>query len=186
MTMPTATRTRTRPPQQNRQETKQASDVVKLIVTGLSKSGKSDFIKSISQYTEWQAEPENSWFFGRVRVDQSLILHFLEPPIGKQFDFMWLRDVMSKIRATGFIVMVDSTRPQHFGEFLSILYTIRGYHDNAPLVVAANKQDKHNAWSAEDIRLGLGIRDVKVMPCIASDYNLVREVVVDLLYQVMG
>lgn len=167
------------------QQPKQASEVIKIIVTGLSQSGKTSFIQHISQYTEWQSEPGNSWFFGRVRVDASLILHFLEPPMARQFDFMWLREVMSRIHATGFIVMVDSTRPQYFGEFLSILYTIRGYHHDAPLVVAANKQDAPRAWGAEDIQLGLGIRDIPVRSCVANDPELVRDTVIELLYQVM-
>jgi signal recognition particle receptor subunit beta len=158
---------------------------VKLIVIGSKGSGKTQFIQTISQYTEWQAEPENSWFFGRVRVDANLILHFLEPPMDKQFDFIWLREVMSRIRATGFIIMVDSTRPHYFGEFLSILYTIRGFHDDAAIAVACNKQDKHNAWSVDDIKVGLGIRDVSMLPCVAHDYNDVRDVLIDLLYQVM-
>jgi signal recognition particle receptor subunit beta len=99
---------------------------------------------------------------------------------------MWLREVMSRIHATGFIVMLDSSRPQHFGEFLSVVYTIRGFHENAPLVVAANKQDSRYAWSPQDIQLGLGIRDVSVLPCRADDRDQVREIVLDLLYQVMS
>lgn len=182
MTLPP---TRTRPPQQTRQVKRQSADVVKIIVTGLAQSGKTSFIKRVSQYTEWQGREHDSWFFGRVRVDSSLILHFYEPPMSRQFDFIWLQKVMSHIRATGFVAMVDSTRPQHFGEFLSILYTIRGYHENPPLVVAANKQDRRKSWHPEDIRLGLGIRDVSVKPCVADDHNSVREVVIDLLYQVL-
>lgn len=177
--------TRTRPPRQQQRQPRPASDVIKLIVTGLSQSGKTRFIQSISQYTEWQAQPHNSWLFGRVRVDSKIILHFLEPPTDNQFDFIWLRDVVSKVRATGFIVMLDSTRPQTFGEFLSIVYTIRGYHNNVPMVVAANKQDQPYAWAAQDIQLGLGIRDLSVMPCVAHDRELVRDVCVDLLYQVL-
>jgi signal recognition particle receptor subunit beta len=177
--------TKTRPPQRERRERRQASEVVKIIVTGLSQSGKSSFIQRISQYTEAQNDSGNNWFFGRVRVDSSLILHLLEPPMSRQFDFIWLREVMSRVRATGFVVMMDSTKPHQFGEFLSILYTIRGFHENAPLVIAANKQDKNNAWGADDIRLGLGIRDVRVMPCVAENHNLVRDVVIDLLYQTM-
>lgn len=169
-----------------RRRKKQSAQVVKLIVTGLSQSGKTNFIETISQYTEWENTSRSGWFFGRVRVDDSLILHFLEPPIQRQFDFMWLREVMSRIHATGFIVMLDSTRPQHFGEFLSVVYTIRGYHENAPLVVAANKQDSPHAWKPRDIQLGLGIRDVSVMPCQANNREMVREIVLDLLYQVMA
>ncbi len=164
---------------------KQSSQIVRLIVTGLAQSGKSQFIQSISQYTEWQDENESGWFFGRVRVDDKLILHFLEPPIDSTYDFMWLRDIMSKMHATGFVVMVDSARPQTFGEFLSIVYTIRGFHADAPLVVAANKQDRPNAWSATDLQLGLGIRDVTVLPCVAYDRGTVRDIVVELLHQIV-
>lgn len=171
---------------QRRRRKKQSSNVVKIIVTGLSGSGKTQFIESISQYTEWQSTPGTSWFFGRVRVDQQLIVHFLEPPIQKQFDFMWLREVISRIRAMGFVVMVDSTRPGTFGEFLSILYTIRGFHDATPLVVAANKQDRSRAWKPQDLQMGLGIRDMTVLPCVAHDHNSVREVVLELLYQVLS
>jgi len=179
------------PPQKTRKkhptgrQRKKRAQVVKLIVAGLAHSGKTEFIQSVSQYTEWQNQPGKSWFFGRVRVDSSLILHFLEPPMQRQFDFIWLRDVMSRIRATGFITMLDSTRPQHFGEFLSVVYTIRGYHPDAPIIVAANKQDSPHAWSPKDLRLGLGIRDVTIMPCIAYDHDLVREIVIELLYKVL-
>lgn len=93
---------------------------------------------------------------------------------------------MSKMQATGFVVMVDSSRPQTFGEFLSIVYTIRGFHADAPLVVAANRQDRPNAWSATDLQLGLGIRDIAVMPCVAHDRNSVRDVVVELLHQILS
>ena len=103
----------------------------------------------------------------------------------RQYDFMWLRQIMGRIQATGFIVMVDSTKPQNFGEFLSILYTVRGYHDDAPLVVAANKQDHRKAWYPDDIRMGLGIRDVSVQPCVTYDSHAVRDVVLDLLYQMI-
>jgi signal recognition particle receptor subunit beta len=176
---------RTRTTRRNPHEPKLVSDVVKLIVVGSKGSGKTQFIQTISQYTEWQAEPETSWFFGRVRVDASLILHFLEPPMERQFDFLWLREVMSRLRATGFIIMVDSSRPHYFGEFLSILYTIRGYHEHVPIVVACNKQDKHNAWRVDDLKLGLGIRDIALLPCVSDNYEFVRDVVVNLLYQVI-
>lgn len=171
--------------QRRAKQQKKKSQVVKLIVTGLHNTGKTEFIETISQYTEWQEGTGAKWFFGRVRVDDSLILHFLEPPVERQFDFMWLRDVMTRIRATGFIVMADSTRPQQFGEFLSIVYTIHGFHHDAALVVAANKQDQPRAWKADDIRLGLGLRDIPVMPCVAFDRNSVREIVIDLLNQVL-
>ncbi|MGB1288646.1 MAG: GTPase domain-containing protein [Aggregatilineales bacterium] len=182
--MRTPVRTPSHPPRRRRRK-KQAARVIKVIVTGLARSGKSQFIESISQYTEWQGTPGESWFFGRVRVDSGLILHFLEPPTYQQFDFIWLQEVINRVRATGFIVMVDSTRPHTFGEFLSILYTIHGFHGDAPLIVGANKQDMPRAWTAEDIQMGLGISDIDVLPCVACDRDIVRDIVIDLLQQVM-
>lgn len=173
-------------PSSARASAKQKAQVLKFVVTGLSKSGKTRFIETISQYTEWQAEPQNSWFFGRVRVDPSLILHLLEPTPQEQFDFISQQAMMSKLRATGYIILVDSTKPQHFGQFLSILYTLRGYHADMPLVVAATKQDHPKAWSIQDIQLGLGIRDVTILPCVTDNHPQVRDVVVDLLYKVLA
>jgi signal recognition particle receptor subunit beta len=108
-------------------------------------------------------------------------LHLLEPPMEQQYDFMWLRDVISRVKATGFIVMVDSARPQSFAEFISILYTIRGFHNNIPLVVGANRKDHPRAWSMTDLQLGLGISDAIVQGCNANDYQSVRDVLITLL-----
>lgn len=171
------------PPQKRRQR-KQAAQVVKIIVAGLNGSGKTNFIKSVSQYTEYQNDNEKGWFFGRVRVDHNLILHFMEPPMSAAYDFMWLRDVVLKVRATGFVVMVDSTKPHTFGKFLSILYTVSNIDVHTPVVVAANKQDRQSAWQVDDIRLGLGIRDIPVLPCITHQPESVREVLIELLMQV--
>lgn len=165
------------------QAPKQASTVLRFIVVGTKRSGKSRFIESISQYTEWQDQSHQGWFFGRVRVDQSLILHLMEPPEEAMSDFMWLRDMVSRIRATGFVVMIDSSKPQLFAPFVSILYTIRGYHPDTPLVVAANKQDHPHAWGVEDIQLGLGLRDMVVMPCVATNRDTVRDVLIGLMSQ---
>ena len=151
--------------------------------TGLFKAGKTRFIQSVSQYTEW---PGQNWFFGRVRVDEQLLLHFLEPPNDQPFDFMWVREMISKLDVTGYIVLMDSTQPKFFGEFLSILYTVRGMHPDTPCVVAANKQDHPRAWRANDIRLGLGITDdIPVLPCQAHDRDMVKDVVVELLYRIL-
>ena len=163
-----------------------AAQTVVLVVIGLFGSGKTKFVESISQYTEWQSEPGRSWYFGRVRVDSRLILHFLEPPTDELFDFIWVRELISKLNATGYIVVMDSTRPKTFGEFLSVLYTIRGLHPETPCVVAANKQDHERAWKPEDLRLGLGINDdIPVLPCVAKDRESVKNVVLELLYRVL-
>ncbi len=160
---------------------------LKIIVMGLPNAGKSSFIQTISDEVHRQQHAFSSWFFGRLAVDQYLTLQFAEPPSGKVADFMWMRELVGTMRAAGYILMVDSTRSQSFGKFASILYTIRGFDLTMPVVVATNKQDQPSAWSHEDIRIGLHIgSDVPVLPCVANNRALVEEVVVQLLYQMMG
>ncbi len=161
--------------------------VVEIVVAGLYGAGKSRFIKTVSQYTDWESKrrPGRGWYFGRVRVNRSLILHFLEPPTERQFDFIWMREQILKSDAMGYILLLDSTRPKTFGQFLTVLYSVRGYRPDTPCVVAANKQDHYRAWSADDIQLGLGItKDIPVLPCDARKLSSVKDVVLNLLYRV--
>jgi signal recognition particle receptor subunit beta len=161
--------------------------LLKIVVMGLPNSGKSSFIQIISDEVHRQQQEFSSWFFGKLAVDQHLTIQFAEPPSQKVADFMWMRDLVSNIRAAGYILLVDSTRSQTFGKFVSILYTIRGYDMAMPVVVATNKQDHAGAWSHDDIRIGLRINDdIPVLPCVANNRAMVEEVVVQLLYQMMG
>ena len=85
----------------------------------------------------------------------------------------------------GFIVMVDSTRPETFREARSILETFRAYAPT-PYVVAANKQDMEDAWDLEDVQLALRLdRKVKLLPCIAKDREKVKIVLLELLYSIL-
>jgi signal recognition particle receptor subunit beta len=83
-------------------------------------------------------------------------------------------------------VMVDSTRPETFREARSILETFHAYAPT-PYVVAANKQDKEDAWEIEDMRhvLRLGPR-IKVLKCVAMDRNSVKTVLLELLYSILA
>jgi signal recognition particle receptor subunit beta len=85
----------------------------------------------------------------------------------------------------GFVVMVDSVRPETFREARSILDTFRSYAPT-PYVVAANKQDQDDAWSPEDLRIALRIDpQVKVLPCVATDRDSVKTVLLELLYSIL-
>ena len=86
----------------------------------------------------------------------------------------------------GFIVMVDSTRPETFREARSILETFRAYAPT-PYVVAANKQDRPDAWDMEDMRLALRLDPkVKLLPCVATDKETVKNVLLELLYSILA
>jgi len=85
----------------------------------------------------------------------------------------------------GFIVIVDSSRPETFREARGILDTFRGYAET-PYVIAANKQDHEDAWAPDDLRIALKIgKDVRVLPCVANDKELVKSVLLELLYSIL-
>jgi hypothetical protein len=85
----------------------------------------------------------------------------------------------------GFIVLVDSVRPETFREAKHILEVFRGYA-STPYVVAANKQDLPDAWSPDDLRIALRIdREIKVLTCVARDKESVKNVLLELLYSIL-
>ncbi|MFZ4815407.1 MAG: ADP-ribosylation factor-like protein [Phototrophicaceae bacterium] len=159
--------------------------IVNIAVLGLYGAGKSTFINTISQRVAQQGEGTALWRYGQVDVDDSLTLQFLEPPSGERFDFIWLRDLIENLDVSGYVVLVDSTKPETFGEFISVLYTIRAQHTDLPILVAANKQNHFRAWSTNDLKVMLRITDdVPIMPCIASDFEVVKNVVLRLMYNI--
>ena len=85
----------------------------------------------------------------------------------------------------GFVVVLDSTRPETFREARHILDTFREYAP-VPYVVAVNKQDIKDAWSPEDLRIALKIAsDVKIVPCVAVERDSVKRVLLELLYSIL-
>ena len=85
----------------------------------------------------------------------------------------------------GFIVMVDSTRPETFREARTILETFRVYAPT-PYVVAANKQDQKDSWEIDDIRIALRLSNhVKLLPCVAFEREAVKNVLLALLYSIL-
>jgi signal recognition particle receptor subunit beta len=120
--------------------------------------------------------------FGRITVDDDLVLYLFGTPGQKRFDFMW--EILSE-GMLGFVVVVDSARPETFREAKGILQTFRAYAPT-PYVVAANKQDKEDAWPVEDLRIALKLdKKVKMLPCVASDREQVKKVLLELLYSIL-
>ena len=83
------------------------------------------------------------------------------------------------------LILVDSTRPETFRETNRIIDFFVSYRDT-PYVVAANKQDKPNAWSPDELRLALRLPPhIKVLPCVAAERESVKNVLLELLYVIM-
>jgi hypothetical protein len=55
-----------------------------------------------------------------------------------------------------------------------------------PYIVAANKQDMDDAWPPEDLKIVLKVEEgVKVVPCVATDRESVKQVLLELLYSIL-
>ncbi len=168
---------------------------VKMVVTGPFNAGKTAFIKTVSEIdvvsTERKITKESekvkntttvAMDFGRITIDEDLVLYLFGTPGQRRFDFMW--EILSE-GMLGFIVMVDSCRPETFREARSILETFRAYAPT-PYIVAANKQDQKDAWALEDMRIALRLdHTVKLLPCVATDKESVKTVLLELLYQIL-
>lgn len=169
---------------------------VKIVVTGPFNAGKTEFIQTVSEIdvvsTERKisAEAEKvkstttvAMDFGRITVGDDLVLYLFGTPGQRRFDFMW--EILSE-GMLGFVVMIDSTRPETFREGRSILETFKAYAPT-PYVVAANKQDLTDAWDLEDMRIALRLeKHVKLLPCVANDKETVKNVLLELLYSVLA
>jgi len=155
--------------------------VLEVLVTGLPESGKSTFVSTISS----RIRDAQGWLCGDLLVDDDLHLKFLEPPQLQQFDFIWLRELIEHVEVPAFIVVADSTRPEYFGALVSLLETIHFNHPDTPCMLVVNKQDQPTAWSADDIRLGLGLPDfIPVMACDVRSRAEVKDATVQLLYKI--
>ncbi|MBP8252839.1 MAG: ATP/GTP-binding protein [Herpetosiphon sp.] len=170
---------------------------VKMVISGAVNAGKTQFIKAISEIevvsTERKASDDTknikatgqttvAMDFGRITIGDDLVLHLFGTPGQKRFDFMW--EILSE-GMLGLIVLVDSTRPETFRETNRIIDFFNAQRE-APYVIAANKQDHENAWDPDELRLALRLPpEVKIVPCIATERDSVKNVLLELLYVIM-
>src|SRR4030095_10687809 len=169
---------------------------VKMVVTGPFNAGKTEFIQSVSEIDVVSTERRISnsaersvkeattvaMDFGRITVDDDLVLYLFGTPGQHRFDFMW--EILSE-GMLGFVGLADSTRPETCNEAKRILETLRAYAPT-PYVVAANKQDLPDAWSIDDLRIALRLEEgVKMLPGPARDKESVKNVLLELLYSIL-
>ena len=168
---------------------------VKMVVTDPFNAGKTAFIRTVSEIDVVSTERDISseaekiketttvaMDFGRITVDESLVLYLFGTPGQKRFDFMW--EILSE-GMLGFIVMVDSTRPETFREARNILEAFRAFSPT-PHVIAASKQDLDEAWDMEDMRIALRLDPEDILlPCTALDKESVKDTLLELLESII-
>jgi small GTP-binding protein len=169
---------------------------VKMVVTGPFAAGKTEFIRAISEIEVVATEQKISRVsesavkdvttvamdFGRITIDDDLVLYLFGTPGQRRFDFMW--EILSE-GMLGFVVLIDSTKPETFKEARSILQAFEHFA-RTPFIVAANKQDAEDAWEPGDIKIVLRLNaNVKVLPCVALDRESVKNILLELLYSIL-
>ena len=162
----------------------------KIVVTGPFNSGKTEFIKTISDIpvvsTEKRittedrgikAETTVAMDYGRVLLDGDM-LYLYGTPGQTRFDFMW--EILSG-EMDAFIVLADSTDPPSFPDVAELINLFSSYID-VPHLVAANKTDLDGAAKLADVRRGTQIdHAVTIMPCVATQKSSVRQVLLQII-----
>lgn len=167
---------------------------VRIVVTGPYGAGKTTLISSISDtpvlateqaVTGGDGAPKRSTTvamdFGRLRIDEELVLHLYGTPGQRRFDFMWriLAEGM-----LGFVVVVDAGDEARLGEARAMLRWF-GEAAEVPAVVAVNKGIGDDA-ELDAVAEALDVPDgVGVVGCDARDRESVKAALVALLTNVL-
>ncbi|MFD3166570.1 ATP/GTP-binding protein [Herpetosiphon sp. NSE202] len=159
----------------------------KLVITGAFNTGKSTFIRSLSDINAVNTDKATSspdeqrikanttvaMDYGRVRLDD-YTLQLFGTPGQTRFDFM--RDILAK-NMDGFLVLVDLSQPATIDDAATILAQFRD-HGEVPYAVVANKSDLNTVISQAELRQQLNLSpEIHIYLCTATDKNSVREVV---------
>lgn len=168
---------------------------VKIVVTGPFGAGKTSLVHTISEVSvlstertvsdaDAAAKPKTTvaMDFGRVSVDEDLVLYLFGTPGQRRFDFMW--QILAE-GMLGFVVLVDAQRDASIEEAAEM---VRFFRDVAevPYVVGLNKSGHLDASDVEGIRRRLEVpASVRVVPCDARDRESVKELLVELLLAVL-
>jgi uncharacterized protein len=162
----------------------------KILVTGPFNSGKTQFIKTVSDIavvsTEKKITTEDRGIkalttvamdYGRTVLDGDT-LYLTGTPGQSRFDFMW--EILSS-EMDGFIVLVDSTDPTSFPDAAELINYFSSM-DSVPYLVAANKTDLPGAVKYTEVQRGTKVNpNITVMPCAATQKSSVRQVLLQMV-----
>jgi signal recognition particle receptor subunit beta len=115
--------------------------------------------------------------FGRITLDQSLVLYLFGTPGQERFNFLW--DDLAE-GALGAIVLVDTRR-------IDDCYPVLDFFEDrgTPFLVAVNQFDNANHFDLDEVREALGVEDAPIVECDARSRETVKEVLVALAERVL-
>jgi signal recognition particle receptor subunit beta len=172
-------------------------------VTGDFNSGKTAFIRSISEQTVVSAEiPANIGSMptlavdrGRIKVDDHLYLDLYGNPGAFSASGIFRVTVPNVL---GMIVLVNSADPRFFRVARSLIATLSAFNQFTYVVAAnpfqigvydpirQNFAKPVEGWPIDDLRTALRVPDeIPIIPCIAIDNTSVKAVLIALLEKVI-
>lgn len=168
---------------------------VKFVVSGGFGAGKTTFVGSISEVPPLRTEAAMTSVgtdvdarkgslakttttvamdFGRLTVDEQLVMYLFGTPGQERFGFMW-ENITSG--ALGAVILVDTDRLDQ--SFPAVdHFEAKGI----PFVVAVNRFDGSRRHSLEEVRAALGVGEqVPVTDCDARETGSAKQVLLTLL-----
>ena len=163
---------------------------LKVVIAGPKESGKTAFIRSVSEITVLSTRREIGTTtgmsadrmavemdFGRITVADDVVLYLFGTPGQDRVSFMW---EMLTEGLLGFVVLVDALAPATFGDAGETIAFLRDRSD-VPYVVAANRLKAGDESSFKSLRANLDLPDdVLLLPVDARDGKSARDVLANL------
>lgn len=116
--------------------------------------------------------------FGRITLDNSLVLYLFGTPGQDRFVFLW-DDLVDG--ALGAVIVVDTGRVED-------CYPVLDYFEehNTPFVVVVNRFEQGEHFELDEVREALELDEwIPILECDARERGSVKEVLVALLEQVL-